>query len=187
MIKILTMFSFIASLIPGCRYVSENKNLTKPIKSIYDLSFITLEKEEINLSKYKGKKILIVNVASRCGFTPQYDDLEKLYQKYSDKVQVIGFPCNQFANQEPGNELMIREFCTSNYGITFPISQKAIVKGNDKHPVYVWLTDKNQNGWNNTEPNWNFCKYLIDENGNLLKFFSSKINPLDEEIISLIK
>jgi len=182
MIKIMMILSFIASLIPGCRYTNSNDNKTKAPASIYDLSFVSLTGETIKMSSFKGKKILIVNVASRCGFTPQYGELEKLQQKYKEKLQIIGFPCNQFGMQEPGNSTEIKEFCSSNYGVTFPIAEKVKVKGNNKSPIYEWLTNKKLNGWNSTTPSWNFCKYVVSEEGDLMIFFSSKVLPSDTEI-----
>jgi glutathione peroxidase len=182
MIKVMMILSFIASLIPGCRYVSSNGDKKKAPVSIYDLSFVALTGETIKMSSFKGKKIVIVNVASRCGFTPQYAELEKIQQKYKDKIQIIGFPCNQFGMQEPGNSNEIKEFCSSNYGVTFPISEKVKVKGSEKSPIYEWLTNKKLNGWNETTPSWNFCKYIVSEEGDLLAFFSSKVLPEDQEI-----
>ena len=154
--------------------------------SVYDFKLQTLEGEEITLEKYKGKKLLIVNVASKCGFTPQYKNLEALYEKYKEKIVVIGFPANNFLGQEPGNAQEIREFCTKNYGVTFPMMQKISVKGKDMHPLYQYLSNKKENGVCNDSPSWNFCKYLIDENGKLIKFFGSKTDPMSEEIISLL-
>lgn len=187
MLKAMFLFGFLTSLIPGCKYVAQNTNNAKAKSSIYELSFISLTGEEIKLSSFKGKKIMIVNVASRCGFTPQYAELEKIQQKYKDKLQIIGFPCNQFAGQEPGDSKQIKEFCTSNYGITFPISEKINVKGNNKHPIFQWLTNKNLNGWNSQSPSWNFCKYIISEDGQLMAYLSSKVLPDSKEIESYLE
>jgi glutathione peroxidase len=186
MMKLMMILSFIASFIPGCRYSNSNGNKTKAPISFYNLSFVSLTGETVKMSSFKGKKIIIVNVASRCGFTPQYGEFEKVQQKYKDKIQIIGFPCNQFGMQEPGSANEIKEFCSSNYGVTFPISEKVKVKGNNKSPVYEWLTNKNLNGWNSTAPSWNFCKYIISEEGDLMAFFSSKVLPNDKEIETLI-
>lgn len=144
-------------------------------------------KTDIDLSSFKGKKLLIVNVASECGYTPQYEDLQKLQTQYGTKVNVIGFPCNQFGGQEPGTPGEIAEFCRKNYGVTFPISEKVDVKGEKQHPVYSWLTKKNSNAVGDYEVKWNFCKFLLDENGRLLGYFSSAVKPMDEQLISLIK
>jgi glutathione peroxidase len=182
MIKIMMILSFIASIILGCRHINSNNEKIKAPVSIYNLSFVSLTGETIKMSSFKGKKIIIVNVASRCGFTPQYGELEKMQQKFKDKIQIIGFPCNQFGMQEPGNSTEIKEFCTSNYGVTFPISEKVKVKGNNKSPIYEWLSNKKLNGWNSTVPSWNFCKYIVSEEGDLVGFFSSKVLPDDKEI-----
>jgi glutathione peroxidase len=155
-------------------------------KSVYDFKLRTLEGEEISLAKFKGKKLLLVNVASECGYTPQYKNLEELYEQYGQKVVVIGFPANNFGAQEPGTAPEIREFCTKNYGVKFPMMEKISVKGDDAHPLYKWLSNKEENGVCSDAPKWNFCKYLIDENGRVVKFFSSKIDPLSPEITSLL-
>jgi len=157
-----------------------------PAKSIYDFTLKTLEGEEISLSKFRGKKMLLVNVASECGYTPQYENLEKLHKQYGSKVVVIGFPANNFGGQEPGDATQIREFCSKNYGVTFLMMQKISVKGEDQHPLYKWLGNKEENGSCDQSPKWNFCKYLIDEKGNIVKFFGSKVDPLSEEITSLL-
>lgn len=151
--------------------------------SIHDFSIQALDSDqEINLSDYKGKKILIVNVASKCGYTPQYKDLQELYDKYNDKLVIIGFPCNQFMGQEPDNELQIKEFCEKNYGVTFPMTTKIDVKGSNQHPIYKWLTSKELNGIDDYKISWNFNKFLIDEEGKLLQYFGTKVEPLDKEI-----
>jgi glutathione peroxidase len=139
--------------------------------------------ETIRFSDFKGKKILVVNVASKCGYTPQYEDLQAFYQQYQDQVVVIGFPCNQFGGQEPGTEAIIQNFCKANYGVTFPMTTKLEVKGKDQHPIYAWLTQKEQNGVGDYRVGWNFNKFLIDENGNLIDHFGSGVNPFDEKIL----
>ncbi len=131
--------------------------------------------------------MLIVNTASKCGYTPQYKDLQRLHEQYGSKIAVLGFPCNQFGGQEPGTKEEIVSFCTKNYGVTFPLFEKVEVKGSGKSPLYAWLTDKSKNGWNEQEPTWNFCKYVINEKGELVAFYPSKTNPFDEKIISLLK
>ena len=146
-----------------------------------------IDGNEVDFSTFKGKKLLLVNVASKCGYTPQYEGLQELHEKHGDKVIVMGFPANNFGGQEPGTLEEIKDFCSSTYGVSFPMFEKISVKGVDKHPLYRWLSDKELNGWNNSEPSWNFCKYLIDEEGKLLKFFPSSVKPMDEEILSLIK
>lgn len=159
----------------------------EPSKSIYSFKIMSLEGKEVDFSQYKGKKLLIVNTASKCGFTPQYDDLEKLYQKYNGKLEVLGFPCNDFKEQEPENASAIKEFCKVRFGVTFPLFEKVHVKGDEKHPLYKWLTDPNENGWNSKEPGWNFCKYLINEKGELVGFYGSSVKPFDKSIISEIE
>lgn len=156
-------------------------------KSIYDFKMKDIDGKEIDFNQYKGKKILIVNVASKCGYTPQYAELQELNEQYGDQVAILGFPANNFGGQEPGTVEDIKQFCTENYGVTFQMFDKISVKGVDKHPLYRWLSDKDLNGWNDKEPTWNFCKYFIDEEGQLKKFFPSSVKPMDKEIISLIQ
>ncbi|MCH7408228.1 glutathione peroxidase [Belliella sp. DSM 111904] len=155
-------------------------------KSIYDFKINDIDGNPVDFSQFKGQKLLLVNVASKCGYTPQYADLQKLHEEYGDKVTILGFPANNFGGQEPGTNEDIKQFCSANYGVTFQMFDKVSVKGADKHPLYRWLSDKDLNGWNDKEPTWNFCKYLIDENGELKKFFGSSVNPMDDEIINLV-
>jgi len=153
-------------------------------ETIHGFEFTSLEGEKIDLSQYKGKKILIVNTASKCGYTPQYEDLEKLYSENKDRLVVIGFPANNFGNQEPGANEEIAEFCERNYGVSFPMSEKISVKGNDMAPIYQWLTQKKWNGVKDSEVKWNFQKYLIDEEGKLMEVFESAVKPLSAELMS---
>jgi glutathione peroxidase len=158
--------------------IAENKiNMKAPV-DFYSLNAPTNGGEEIQFEKYRGKKILLVNLASQCGYTPQYAELEKLHQQ-NKNIIILGFPSNNFGAQEPGTDDEIAEFCKINFGVTFQLFKKDDVKGNHRQPVYQWLTDENKNGWNNQEPRWNFYKYLIDENGNLSRVFSSSVSPLD--------
>lgn len=150
--------------------------------SIYNININSLTGTPIDLSVFKGKKILFVNTASKCGFTPQYADLQKLSDTYKDKLVVIGLPCNQFGNQEPGTATQIEEFCQSNYGVDFLMTEKIDVKGTHQHKLYKWLTSKNLNTLKNSEVKWNFQKYLVDENGQLIDVFYSKTKPLSNEI-----
>jgi glutathione peroxidase len=152
-------------------------------KSFYDFTVKSIEGKEIPFSVYKGKKVLIVNTASECGFTPQFTELEELHEKYKDKVVLLGFPANNFGGQEPGSNSEIATFCQRNFGVSFQLFEKSEVVGVNQSPLYQWLTHKDQNGWNNTAPSWNFCKYLINENGELVKFYSSSIKPLSDEIV----
>lgn len=156
--------------------IYKNKNNIKAPESFYSLKATANSGEEISFEKYKNKKILIVNLASQCGYTPQYAALEKVYQQNKNLI-ILGFPSNNFGAQEPGTDTEIAEFCKLNFGVTFPLFKKEDVKGASKQPVYAWLTDKNKNGWNELEPQWNFYKYLIDENGNLSQVASSSVSP----------
>ena len=154
--------------------------------SIYDFKLKTIDGEEITLAKFKGKKMLLINVASECGYTPQYKNLQALHEQYGSKVVLIGFPANNFGKQEPGTNTEIKSFCTKNYGVTFQMMDKISVAGSDAHPLYKWLSSKEDNGVCENAPNWNFCKYLIDEKGNIIKFFPSKVDPLSKDITSLL-
>ena len=151
-------------------------------KSIYDIEINSLQGKPINLSLFKGKKILFVNVASKCGFTPQYKELQKLHNLYEESLVVIGVPCNQFGKQEPGNSSDINEFCQVNYGVSFLITEKISVKGNEQHPLYSWLTKKNENGRKNSSVKWNFQKYLINEDGELIDYYYSITSPTSSKI-----
>lgn len=151
-------------------------------KSIYGFKVTALDGGTIDFASFKGKKILIVNTASECGFTPQYEGLEKLYEKYKDKLVIVGFPANNFGSQEPGTNDEIGAFCKKNYGVTFPMAAKISVKGDDAAPIYKWLCHKSENGVLDAEVGWNFNKFLLDENGKLLAHFESKVTPMSEEI-----
>jgi glutathione peroxidase len=149
--------------------------------TLYDFTVNGLDGQPISFDRYKGKNVLIVNTASRCGYTPQYGDLEKLHEQYGDQVTILGFPSNNFMWQEPGSNQEIAEFCELNYGVKFQMFEKISVKGNDQHPLYQWLEAKSGH-----HPSWNFCKYLISKNGEVIGFYPSKVNPLDKEIIRKI-
>ncbi|MBA2561565.1 MAG: glutathione peroxidase [Chitinophagaceae bacterium] len=155
--------------------------------SIHKFKVEALDGSAIDFSKYKGRKILVVNTASECGYTPQYELLEKLYDKYNDKLVIVGFPANNFGGQEPGSNLEIQEFCKKNYGVTFPMAAKVSVKGDDIAPVFKWLTTKKLNGKMDAEIKWNFTKFLLDEQGVLIAKFDSKVSPMDDEILSYLK
>ena len=157
-----------------------------PAHSIYDFEFKTLQGEDIVLSNYKGRKMLIVNTASECGYTPQYKELQQLYDKHGDKLVVLGFPANNFGGQEPGSHAEIAAFCEKNYGVTFPVFEKISVAGDDMHPLYKYLSSKELNGVTDEKPNWNFCKYLIDENGKVQAFFNSKVTPMSNDMLTAI-
>jgi glutathione peroxidase len=151
--------------------------------SVYEFKVPGLDGKTIDLSSFKGKKILIVNTASKCGFTPQYADLEKLYTQYQSKLVVIGFPANNFGQQEPGTSQEITEFCTKNYGVTFPMAEKSDVVGDNISPLFKYLTDEaHKLGVADPVVKWNFTKFLVDENGKLIAVFPSKVKPLDDQI-----
>lgn len=156
-------------------------------ENIYNISINDIDGNIIELSSFKGKYILFVNVASKCGFTKQYTDLEKLYQQHKEDLVVIGLPCNQFGSQEPGNESEIKQFCSKNFGVSFILTEKVNVKGDNTAPLYRWLTNKSFNGKQSSSVKWNFQKYLVDRNGNLVNYFYSTTNPMSEKITSLIR
>ncbi|MEO5941884.1 MAG: glutathione peroxidase [Ferruginibacter sp.] len=154
----------------------------------YSLKTILNNGQTLDFSTLKNKKVMLVNTASDCGYTKQYDGLQELHEKFKDKVVIIGFPANDFGAQEKGSDDTIAEFCKVNFGVTFPLAKKStVVKGGEQSEVYQWLTDENKNGWNNTAPTWNFCKYLIDENGNLTHFFEAGVEPMGKEIKDAIE
>lgn len=152
----------------------------------YDFKVKTLEGADFDFSSLKGKKVMIVNTASKCGYTPQYKELEEMHEKYQDDLVIIGFPANNFMNQEPGSAADIRKFCTEKYGVTFPMMEKISVKGNDMAPLYKWLTSKDKNGVMDSDVKWNFQKYLIDENGKLVDVVYSKDKPNSDKIVAWI-
>ena len=156
-------------------------------KSFFELSYLDIHGKTVSMSAYKGKYVLCVNVASKCGNTPQYKALQSLSDKYKDKLVIIGFPCNQFLGQEPGSEAEIESFCQKNYGVTFPLSSKLDVKGKDQHPVYTWLTTKELNGVSDDKIDWNFHKVLVSPDGKWLKSFAASTSPESPEILSMIK
>ena len=164
----------------------DSSKKSKAIASFYDLKATSIDGEEISFEKYKGKKVLIVNTASSCGYTYQYEGLQKLNDIYGNDVEVLGFPANDFLFQERGSDSDIADFCEKNYGVTFQMFSKITTKGRNQSPVYTWLTNKDLNGWNEKKPTWNFCKYLVDENGNLIEFFDKSIKPMSKEITNLL-
>ena len=156
-------------------------------ESFYDLNLKSIDDKNINFSSFKGKFVLIVNVASKCGFTPQYKALEELYNEYKDNLVVIGVPCNQFGGQEPNSQSEIKEFCSANFGVSFLLSEKIKVKGSQQHPLYKWLTNKNLNMVSNSTVQWNFQKYLINEKGEFVNYWYSFTKPLSEKITKYLK
>jgi len=166
---------------------TKSKPKTEPSESIYDININALNGDPINLSDYKGKFILFVNVASECGFTGQYEDLQKLYESHQDKLMIIGVPCNQFGGQEPGTASEIQNFCKLNYGVTFLLTEKVDVKGENKHPLYQWLTQQSKNGSSSSTIKWNFQKYLVSKNGELIDYYYSATSPLSDKITKYLK
>jgi glutathione peroxidase len=184
-----TVFIMIMSLITGI-FADKSEVANRPAdagvapKSLYDFKVKSLVGNQVvDLSKYKGKKVVILNVASKCGYTKQYADWEKFNKEHGNKVVVLGFPSNNFGGQEPGTSEEIATFCSATYGVTFPMFEKVEVKGENKAPLYQWLSSKDLNGWNDKEPTWNFCKYVVNEKGELTNFFASKVLPTDPEFL----
>ena len=165
----------------------ETKNIKESPMSIYDISINSIDGNKLNLEDFKGKYILFVNVASNCGFTRQYKDLQKLFDENSDKLVVVGVPCNQFGAQEPGSEKEISIFCSEKYDVTFPMTEKISVRGTNQHPLYKWLTSKQQNGSKSSSVKWNFQKYLVDKDGNLIDYWYSLTSPMSSKITNYIK
>lgn len=159
--------------------ISTNNKKIDPPESFYNLEAKGNNGQVVNFESFKGKKVLLVNLASQCGFTPQYNELEELHNIHKENIAVLGFPSNDFGGQEPGTDEEIENFCKVNFGVTFPLFHKDHVRGKDKQAVYQWLSNAGKNGWNNEEPSWNFYKYLVDENGNLAKIFSSSVSPME--------
>jgi len=158
------------------------------LQTFHSFIVTTIDGVEYDLAQLKGKKVMVVNVASKCGLTPQYKDLENLYQKYKDKnFVIVGFPANNFLKQEPGTNEDIKEFCTKNYGVSFLMMGKISVKDEDQHQLYKWLTTKALNGVMDSEVKWNFQKYLIDENGNLVNFIPPREKPDTDVVIKWIE
>ena len=179
-----------AAIFVGCaqanstsKPIMENTTTTETPTSIHKFSVKALDGTMINFADYKGKKILIVNTASECGYTPQYKDLQALYEKYKNKLVIVGFPANNFGGQEPGTATEIKSFCTKNYGVTFPMADKISVKGDDMAPIYQWLTQKAQNGVLDASIKWNFNKFLLNEKGEIIAKFDSGTKPMSDEIV----
>ncbi|MHA4738555.1 glutathione peroxidase [Dyadobacter sp. MSC1_007] len=182
----------ITSLITGL-FMDKSEIANRPAdaaaatQTLYDFKVKSLVGgKTVDLSKYKGKKVVILNVASKCGYTKQYADWEKFNKEHGSKVVVLGFPANNFGGQEPGTSEEIATFCSATYGVTFPMFEKVSVLGEDQAPIYKWLSTKELNGWNDKVPTWNFCKYVINEKGELTNFFASKILPTDPEFMKAV-
>jgi glutathione peroxidase len=176
------LFSLITGLFADKKEIAAAPASVHASASFYEFKMKALTgNETIDLSRYKGKKVVILNVASKCGYTPQYADWQQFHEQHGEKIVVLGFPANNFGSQEPGSDSEIGSFCQKNYGVTFQMFSKVDVKGDAQHPLFKWLSDKSLNGWNDKAPTWNFCKYVIDENGKLTHFFASGIKPTNEE------
>ena len=176
--KKLSLFTVIALLF----------SFSSNLPSIYDNDFAltSLDGKDFNLSQFKGKKVLIVNTASECGYTRQYKDLQELHSNHKDKLVIIGMPCNQFGGQEPGSEKEIKTFCQKNYGVEVMMTSKINVKGDSQAPIYKWLTSKSLNGLEDSSVKWNFQKYLLNENGELIAHYSSSVNPMSKTILNAL-
>lgn len=189
--KLFILMLAAGSMLQSCKNANQEttqvKTTDKMIQTIYDFKVEGLDGKEIDFADFKGKKVLIVNTASECGFTPQYADLEKLSKDYADKLVVVGFPANNFGGQEPGSNEEIGAFCEKNFGVTFPMAAKVSVKGEDTAPIFQFLTQKDQNGVKNTAILWNFTKFLIDENGHLIDSYISTTKPTSESITRYLK
>lgn len=182
----LTSFMSLSTLVKGIfsdkkDAASAPTNVAAPTKTLYDFTVKSIDGKPVSLSGFKGKKVVVMNVASKCGYTKQYADWEKFYKEHGDKVVVLGFPANNFMGQEPGSNEEIAQFCKLTYGVSFPMFEKVSVLGEDQAPLYKWLTTKSLNGWNDKAPTWNFCKYVVNEKGELTNFFASAVKPEDPE------
>ncbi len=168
--------------------ILNNDRYVQPSKSFYDLSVVLNTNHSLSMSDLKGKKVLLVNTASDCGYTNQYEGLQQLYQQYKDKLIVIGFPANDFKKQEKGDDATIAQFCKVNFGVSFPLVKKStVIRSADQNPVFHWLTNKAENGWNEQVPSWNFSKYLVDEKGVLTYYFDPSISPTGADMIKAVE
>lgn len=173
---------YVICLLIGINTINKTEKMETATTSLYNIEINSISGDKINLADYKGKKILFVNVASECGFTPQYEGLQELYELYKDKLMIIGVPSNQFGGQEPGTAEQIQSFCKLNFGVTFLITEKVDVKGKNQHPLYTWLTKKENNDVKSSSVKWNFQKYLVDENGDLIDYYFSLTKPMSKKI-----
>ena len=191
--RMIAIFTFTSTIIAGAFSMAFSKKVVQPdgpvepIKSFYEIEIKDINGKRIELGSYSGKKVMIVNVASRCGYTSQYRNLQALYENWSDKIEIIAIPCNDYGGQEPGTNSDIKNFCDVNYGVTFTIAEKQNIKSKPKSPLYEWLSNPDLNGWNSTLPSWNFCKYIINEEGQLIHFLRSGVNPSGKEIIDILQ
>ena len=186
LILILTIIVFSISSLYGLSWFNKKDDIKDLSEDIYQYSAIDINGDTVFFEQFKGKYILIVNTASKCGFSYQYGQLQKLYETYKDKLVICAFPANNFLWQEPLSNEEIKMFCNNNYNITFPVFEKISVKGNNKHPIYKWLSNKELNGQIDKEPSWNFFKYLIDSEGKLMYYFDSSVEPLSSQITVIL-
>jgi len=187
MVKIVSISMIMILTFTGIKMINSPENNFSDMKSIYEIPLKDIKGNSLDLSKFKGKYMLFVNVASKCGFTKQYKELQQLYINNQDKIVVIGVPCNQFGNQEPGNEKQISLFCSEKYNVSFPLTEKIKVRGSDKHMLYTWLTSKELNGSKNSSVKWNFQKYLVSPEGNLVDYWYSLTNPSSSKITNYLR
>lgn len=183
---IYNLILFVSKIFGFRNMATRPESVEKKSKSVYDIKLKTATGKELSLAEYKGKKILIVNTSSTCGFTPQLEELQKLHEQYNETVEVLGFPSDNFGLKESKENKKIEEFCQVNYGVTFRMFSKDNVKGEQSSELFNWLFTKEQNGWNDKSPNWNFCKYLINENGELVAYFSPAVSPLSKEVMQFL-
>jgi glutathione peroxidase len=168
--------------------IMENAKHVRPVQSVYELSVPLNNGNLLPLQTYKGKKLLLENTASNCGYTNQYEELQKLYKQFNNQLEIIAFPANDFKEQEKGDDSDIAQFCKVNFGVTFPLAKKSVViKSGDQNNIFQWLTDKTKNGWNEQPPSWNFSKYLINEQGMLTHYFDPSVSPLSEEVVQAVE
>jgi len=185
---IYPVFSKISKLNKNRNIAMNNTEHIQPAQSLYNIPVTLNNGNTISLEKYKGKKLLLVNTASECGYTPQYTALQELAQKYENKLVIIGFPANDFGAQEKGSDEQIAQFCKVNFGVTFPLAKKStVIKSGEQNEIFQWLTDKTKNGWNDKAPTWNFSKYLVNEEGVLTHYFDPSVTPLSNEVLEALK
>ena len=187
LILIACSIVFSISLLQGFSLFNKKDDIVGLSENIYNYSATDISGNTITFEQFKGKYILIVNTASKCGFAYQYDQLQKLYELYRDKLVICAFPANNFLWQEPLSNEGIKKFCNNNYGVTYHVFEKISVKGNNKHPIYRWLSNKELNGKIDKEPSWNFCKYLVNREGKLMYYFGSRVEPLSAQITAMLK
>ena len=186
LILIACSIVFSISLLHGFSWFNKKDDIVGLSKDLYNYSATDVSGNTITFEQFKGKYILIVNTASKCGFTPQYGQLQKLYEKYKDKLVICAFPANDFLWQEPLSNEGIKKFCNNNFAVTYHVFEKISVKGSDKHPIYKWLSNKELNGQIDKEPSWNFCKYIVDSKGKLMYYFDSSVEPLSAQITAIL-